>query len=44
MLAERGPALLAIVISGRATGRRAIVAVADENYQVIFAELVERFW
>lgn len=39
-----GRALLAIVISGRATGRRAIVAVIDENYKVVFEEQVQRFW
>jgi hypothetical protein len=42
--ATRGPALLAIVISGRATGRRAIIAVIDENYKVVFEEQVQRFW
>jgi len=44
VLAEQGPSLLAIVICGRATGRRAIVATVDENYQVIFEEQVKRFW
>jgi hypothetical protein len=44
MLAARGPSLLAIVISGRATGRRAIIAVVDENYEVVFEEQVARFW
>jgi hypothetical protein len=44
VLAEPGPSLLAIVISGRATGRRAIVAAVDRNYKVIFEEQVERFW
>jgi hypothetical protein len=44
VLAEHGPPLLAIVICGRATGRRAIIAAVDENYQVIFEEQVERFW
>jgi len=39
-----GSALLAIVISGRATGRRAIVAVIDESYRVVFEEQVQRFW
>ena len=42
--ATRGPALLAIVISGRATGRRAIISVIDENYKVVFEEQVQRFW
>jgi hypothetical protein len=42
--APRGRALLAIVISGRATGRRAIVAVIDDSYGVVFEERVERFW
>jgi hypothetical protein len=36
--------LLAVAISGRATGRRAVIAVIDENYNVIFEEQVERFW
>ncbi|HEX6284825.1 MAG TPA: hypothetical protein VFZ71_08120 [Pyrinomonadaceae bacterium] len=44
MSATPGRALLAIVISGRATGRRAIIAVIDENYKVIFEEQVQRFW
>jgi hypothetical protein len=44
VLAKQGPSLLAIVISGRATGRRAIIAAVDENYKVIFEEQVERFW
>jgi hypothetical protein len=44
MLAARGPSLLAIVVSGRATGRRAIIAVVDENYEVVYEEQVERFW
>lgn len=39
-----GQALLAVAISGRATGRRAVIAVIDENYNVIFEEQVERFW
>jgi hypothetical protein len=43
-LAEHGPSLLAIVICGRATGRRAVVAAVDENYSVIFEEQIERFW
>jgi hypothetical protein len=42
--ASPGRALLAIVISGRATGRRAIVAVIDENYKAVFEEQVQRFW
>jgi hypothetical protein len=36
--------ILAVAISGRATGRRAIIAVIDENYKVIFEEQLERFW
>jgi hypothetical protein len=39
-----GDSLLAIVICGRATGRRAIVAVIDENYKIVYEEQVERFW
>jgi hypothetical protein len=42
--ATGGPPLLAVVISGRATGRRAIIAVIDENYKVVFEEQVQRFW
>jgi len=42
--ATSGPGLLAVVISGRATGRRAVVAVVDENYKVVFEEQVQRFW
>lgn len=37
-------AFLAITISGRATGRRAVIAVIDEDYKVVFEEQVERFW
>jgi hypothetical protein len=44
LLATPDPPLLAIVISGRATGRRALVAVVDENYRVVFEEQVARFW
>jgi hypothetical protein len=40
----RGASLLAVVICGRATGRRAIVAVIDENYKIVYEEQVERFW
>jgi hypothetical protein len=42
--ATPGSTLLAIVISGRATGRRAIVAVIDESYRVVFEEQIQRFW
>lgn len=44
MASMHGPSLLAIVISGRATGRRAIIAVIDENYKIVYEEQVERFW
>jgi hypothetical protein len=44
VLADPGPSLLTIVISGRATGRRAIIAAVDQNYKVVFEEQVERFW
>jgi hypothetical protein len=44
MSVTRGHPLLAITISGRATGRRAIIAVIDENYKVVIEEQVERFW
>jgi hypothetical protein len=44
LLTTRDPPRLAIVISGRATGRRALVAVVDENYKVVFEELVAKFW
>jgi len=43
-LVEPGRSLLAIVICGRATGRRAVIAAVDQDYQVIFEEQVERFW
>ena len=36
--------LLAIVISGRATGRRAVIAIIDYDYKPVFEEQVERFW
>lgn len=39
-----GRTLLAVVMSGRATGRLAIVAVIDENYTVVFEEQVRRCW
>jgi hypothetical protein len=42
--APGSPPFLAIAISGRATGRRAIIAVIDENYKVVFEEQVQRFW
>lgn len=39
-----GRPMLALTISGRATGRRAVIAVIDGDYKVIFEEQVERFW
>jgi hypothetical protein len=44
MSVTHGHPLLAITISGRATGRRAVIAVIDGDYKVLFEEQVERFW
>jgi hypothetical protein len=44
MSVTRAQPLLAVTISGRATGRRAVIAVIDDNYKVVLEEQVERFW
>ena len=36
--------MLVIVISGRATGRRSVVAILSSNYELLFEERLERFW
>jgi hypothetical protein len=36
--------LLALVISGRATGRRAVVLILNDRYEVLFEERLDRFW
>ena len=42
--APSGSEFLALVISGRATGRRALVVVLNSTYEPVFEERVERFW
>ena len=39
-----GSPMLAVTISGRATGRRAVIVVIDEDYRRLFEEQVIRFW
>lgn len=35
---------LVVIITGRATGRRALVVVLDEDYRVLYQSRIERFW
>ena len=39
-----GDPLLAVVISGRATGRRAVVLVVSSDYKVFLEQRLYRFW
>ncbi|MDO8446499.1 MAG: hypothetical protein Q7T53_10440 [Deltaproteobacteria bacterium] len=36
--------VLALVITGRATGRRAVLAVVSKDYELLYAERIDRFW
>lgn len=36
--------VLVVVITGRATGDRALIVVLDENYRVLYQSRIERFW
>ncbi len=42
--AEYSQPLLAVVVAGRATGRRAIIVVVSPDYDVLLEERIQRFW